>query len=184
MTNYEIQVPLRLCHSDSPDVEAVFALVRQSHTQQNMLTPATKMFTFESSEWTAQNLQHLASHGNSYILLGEAGMQSVFVLGQRLHCTITVLMCMHVWHLSHRKTDKCCAVADRLPAERQFRVRALPAPKVLTEPQPMPCKRQSQADIHFQGIEPMSTLCFHGVHNKLCTCSNRRAFAPHLCFSL
>lgn len=75
VTNYEIQVPLRLCHSDSPDVEAVFALVRQSHTQQNMLTPATKMFTFESSEWTAQNLQHLASHGNSYILLGEAGMQ-------------------------------------------------------------------------------------------------------------
>lgn len=72
---YTIQVPLRLCQNDKTSLDSVFALVRQFHPQPDMLTAKTKMFTFESSEWTALNLQHLASQGNSYILLGEAGVQ-------------------------------------------------------------------------------------------------------------
>jgi len=68
---YNVDVPLRLCRVQSPDLEAVFALVRQAHRERDSLHFGTKMFSFESSEWTSVNLHLLLAH--SYILLGEAG---------------------------------------------------------------------------------------------------------------
>ena len=68
---YNVDVPLRLCCVESPNLEAVFTLVRQAHREPASLNSGTKMFSFESSEWTSPNLHLLLAH--SYILLGEAG---------------------------------------------------------------------------------------------------------------
>ncbi len=68
---YKVYVPLQLCRLESPSLEGVFDLVRQAHREPASLNSGTKMFSFESSEWTSLNLHLLLTY--SYILLGESG---------------------------------------------------------------------------------------------------------------